>query len=216
MVTAEHLKTLLEKSVSLFLIVDPLGVIPLYTALTSNMLREEKRKININTSITVVTILILSAFVGKYLLELFSLDIYSFQVAGGLILFALGIEMVHALESPMKRKKEEEEEASIRLKREEPIWIIPLSIPMLTGPVTISTMIIFFSEARGLIDKLWLLLTALFIGISVFLVLTFSDRIERALGKAGINVMSRLVGLILLGMAIKMIVLGIKGIWLNF
>ena len=213
MLTTEHLRDLLEKSISLFLIVDPLGVIPLYTSLTANMSFPEKRRITRNTSLTVILVLIISAFLGRYILELFSLDIYSFQVAGGVILFALGMEMVHALDSPMKRRKEEEEEASQKIQRDEPIWIIPLSIPMLTGPVTISTMIIFFSEAKSLLDKLWLILTAFLIGLSVFLTLSFSRGIERALGRSGINVLSRLMGLILLGMAVKMVVLGIRGIW---
>ncbi len=204
---------LLEMSISLFMIIDPIGVVPLFTSLTSGMSMEDKNRIIRNTSITVFSVLLISAFFGKYILSMFSINLPAFQVAGGIILLILALEMLHAFDSPMKRKPEEGEEATVRVQRDEPIWIIPLAIPMLTGPATMSTVIIYFSKFHDTLSIAWFLLTFLIIGITVFLVLKFANEITAKLGRAGINVMTRIMGLLLLAISIEMIVKGIKEIW---
>ncbi len=204
---------LLEMSISLFMIIDPIGVVPLFTSLTSGMSMEDKNRIIRNTSITVFSVLLISAFFGKYILSMFSINLPAFQVAGGIILLILALEMLHAFDSPMKRKPEEGEEATVRVQRDEPIWIIPLAIPMLTGPATMSTVIIYFSKFHDTLSVVWFLLTFLIIGITVFLVLKFANEITAKLGRAGINVMTRIMGLLLLAISIEMIVKGIKEIW---
>ncbi len=210
-----HLKTMLEMSISLFIIMDPIGVLPLYTSLTNGLEETDKRKIAYKTSITVVIVLLISAIGGKAILKAFGVDIPSFRVAGGILLAILALQMLHATTSPIKRKSEEHEEASNKIQRDEPIWIIPLAIPMLTGPATMSTMILLYSQASSILEKIWLLFTSVILGIIVYLMLNSASYISSKLGKGGINLITRLMGLILLAIAVKMVVKGIKSMWYN-
>ena len=208
-------KELLEMAISLFIIMDPLGVVPLFVSLTRGMSKKERDAIALKTSLTVMITLITVELVGRKILAFLGVNLPSFQVAGGIILTILALEMLHAFDSPMKRKQEEHEEASLKAQKDEPIWLIPLAIPMLTGPATMSTAMLFFAKAGTLTQKLTLVSISFLLGLIVYVVLRWATAIANKLGKAGINVMTRLMGLVLLTIAVDMIVKGVRELWIH-
>jgi multiple antibiotic resistance protein len=198
-------RTSAEIATALFVITDPLATIPIFITLTSGQSTEERKRTANITAITVATVLVLSVFIGEPLLRIFGVSIASFRVGGGIVILLMAISMLNARLSRTVSTPEEVQEGT---EKEDPA-VVPLGIPLLAGPGAISTIVIYAHQAKDVYDTLFLVVAGLFVGFAVWASLRMADPIRKLLGKTGINIISRLLGLVLAAVAVEFIVGGL-------
>jgi len=196
----------LQIAVTLFSIMDPFGLIPLFLAFTSGQSDEQRSKIIGRSVIATAIILVISALAGKYILSFFGIDIHSFQVAGGILLLIIALNMLQAKGSMLKTTPTEEDEAI----EKEDVSVVPLAMPLLAGPGTISMIIVFSTSMESTLEKLILVGIIIIVSLTVWPILLLSKWIGQKLGSTGINITVRIMGLILASIAVKFILEGIK------
>lgn len=204
----EDTSDVIKFGITLLSIINPLGAIPVFLGFTKNHKNLNIKKVSYTTSIAVITTLLVSLFLGQTLLNFFGISIASFTIGGGLLLFTMAFSMISAHQSNAKINTEEIR--SFDFERE--IGIIPLAIPLLSGPGAISTSIIYSKGFSHLSHWVGAVIVILIIGFIIKLILSYADKIGDKLGQIGLNVMTRIMGLILLSMSIEMIAGGIKEI----
>jgi MarC family membrane protein len=193
---------------AIFSVVDPLGVVPVYIAMTADDSRAHKRHTALRASITMAVALIVFAAVGGFILKFFGISIGAFRVAGGVLLFLLAVDMLRAQPSRTRTTPEEELEG-----REKPdVSIFPLAIPMLSGPGSFATVMVLISRAHNLWEQLIVGLAIVVTAGITFVILIFSSGAARRLGKTGINVLHRVMGLLLAAIAVQFVVDGCKDV----
>lgn len=195
-------------SITLISIINPLGAIPVFLGFTKNHKNLNIKNVT-NTCATASAITILVSLVfGQMLLNFFGISVASFTIGGGFLLFTMAFSMISGHQSTTRINTEEIR--SFDFERE--IGIIPLAIPLLSGPGAISTSIIHAKNFTTTTHWILVTLTVLFIGILIKIILSYAETIGERLGQIGLNVMTRIMGLILLSMSIEMIASGIKAI----
>jgi len=194
---------------SLFSIVNPFSAIPTFVSLTGNVPVRERRRMIGQTSIAVFLILSVSYLTGEGLLRFFSISVSSLRVAGGLVILSMAWSMLHAKISGTKQTEEEVQEGSER----PAVAIVPLAMPLLAGPGSISLMIIAAGRSGGMQSHLFAILAALLLATSVWVILQAAGPIASRLGKTGMNVATRFMGLILAATAIEFITSGLSVIF---
>lgn len=190
--------------VALLALVNPLGAVPIFISLTQQYTRAERRKTIITAATSVAVVIVVSGVLGQQIIDFFGISIGSLQVGGGLIILLTALNMLNAKSGGM-RTPEEESEAETKAN----IGVVPLAIPFLTGPGSISTVIVYAHSMHGWLQYLGLFLAALAMAALVVLSLSLSSRIARLLGQTGINVATRLMGLILAALAVEIIANGL-------
>jgi multiple antibiotic resistance protein len=195
--------------VSLFSIVNPLSAIPIFTGLTQGVPRVELRKITRQTSLSVFLILTMSYLAGEAVLRFFSISVASLRVAGGVLIFAMAWSMLQATVSRAKQTTEEAAEAPER----QSIAVVPLAMPLLAGPGSISLMIIIAGRTDGLMNHGIIVLGTALLALTTWIVLLTAGPIAKALGRTGLNVATRFMGLILAAIAVEFITSGLLEIF---
>lgn len=195
--------------IALLAIVNPLGAIPIVLALTSNASQSEHRKITRVTVISVTIILFVSLLLGEPILQLFGISINSFRVGGGILILLMAISMLHARESPVRFTQEEASEGENRTS----VAVVPLSMPLLAGPGSISTVILYANKSDSIWHYVYMGLDILLLVFILRLAFQFIPWISKHISQTGINVFSRVMGLILAAIAIEFIANGIKGLF---
>jgi multiple antibiotic resistance protein len=198
---------LLKPLVALLAIVNPIGAVPFYLHFTQNMNALQRRRTIHVASITAFLVIAVSAIAGLRIIEFFGISIASFQVGGGLLLLISAVNMLNANQA--ESRGSDVGEGRDRADAGDSIAVVPLTIPLLTGPATISTMVIYAQKTRTVFEHAVLVGYGVVIGIATFIVFTASGRIARVLGQTGINVMTRLMGLILAAMAVELLADGL-------
>ena len=195
---------LLKTGMGLLAILNPLGAVPLFLGLTTGQSRTTRLRTARLATVAVVCILTAATWFGHPILAFFGVRIASFRVGGGILLLLMSISMLQARLSAAKQTEEEAVEAEGR----DSVGVVPLGIPLLAGPGAISLAIV---EAQGVSPTLKLALTGIIcvIGLIIWIVLRLSDPLGRVLGRTGINIVTRLMGLLLAAVAIEMIVSGL-------
>jgi len=201
----EYLKFL----VALVSIANPIGVIPVFISLTSSETLNERRKIALQTTLVFCSILLVILFVGEPLLAFFGITIASFKTAGGIIILLMAIAMVHGHVSRAKHTKEESLDAA----DSDSVAIVPMGIPLLAGPGTISTVIVSSHLASSMGQKIILGVEIVLVALLVWLCLNAAPYIARLLGKTGMNIVTRIMGLILAAIGIEFIANGLMGLF---
>lgn len=191
--------------ISLLFIVDPLGTIPLFATFTAHYTPQDRRKTARTASITMAAVLIVNVFCGELILKAFGISISSFKIGGGLLLLLMATEMMQARPIPSKHTPEEDRETEDRAA----IGIVPLGIPLLAGPGTISTVIIYSHKSSHPGHMAMLVLICLLIALTTWIAFLAANRIGKLLGRTGINIAIRLMGLILSAVAVEFIVGGL-------
>lgn len=191
---------LVKPLIALLAIVNPLGIIPFFILFTASFSAEQKKKTIIVSSISAFLVIALSTLIGADLLHFFGISIASFQVGGGMLLLLSSINMLNATTGAAKSTSDEVEEAADRAS----VAVVPLTIPLLTGPATISTVIIYASKTKSLWQHAVLIGYGVVVAAAAALCFLAAEPIARFLGKTGINVMTRLMGLILAALSIEM------------
>lgn len=201
--------SLFKISLALFAIVNPIGSVPIFISATNGWSDLDRARTAKTVAFTVFIVLTVSAFLGDKILDFFSVTIPSFQVGGGILLMLIAISMMHGKQSGARQTPEEAQ----TLAEHEVIAIVPLSIPLLAGPGAISNMIIAAQQNSSFAGHLSLIIPIFFICISILLVLRLSVAISHHLGTIGINIVTRLMGLILAAMAVEFIAHGLTGLF---
>src|SRR5208282_4848186 len=184
-------KTSAQIATALFVIADPVAAIPIFITLTSGNTAEERKRIASVTALTVATVLVSSIFLGQPLLRLFGISIASFRVGGGILILLMAISMLNARLSRTLSTPEEVQEGS---EKEDPA-VVPLGVPLLAGPGAISTMVIYAHQTKDVYDTAFLVFAGLLVALATWVSLRMADRIRKLLGRTGINIISRLLGL---------------------
>ena len=195
----------------LFAITNPVGAVPVFLSVTHDLSRKERLEIATKTAITVALTLITFALIGQWIFKFFGSSIDAFAIAGGILLFKMAMEMLSGKLSSVKISREETEEFSDEVVTLEEVAIIPLAIPLISGPGAITTVMIYMAKSDSIPEKAVVLVSIAAIAITVWFVLCSANRVKAKLGRVGIKVMTRMMGLILTSMAVQMIINGIKG-----
>jgi multiple antibiotic resistance protein len=194
--------------VALLAIVNPIGVVPFFIHFTQNFSRAQRQRTIRVSAFSAFLVIAISALAGLKLIEFFGISLASFQVGGGTLLLISSIQMLNA--QPAETRKEDVSEGSSKADAGASIAVVPLTIPLLTGPATISTMVIYADKTRHWWELAVLVGYGVVVALVTFVVFTASGRIARALGTTGINIMTRLMGLILAALAVELLADGLQ------
>lgn len=197
---------LVKATLALFAIVDPVGVIPLFLMATHGYTLAQSRSAARIAALTVLGVLTLFTFLGEPLLLFLGIRLAAFSVAGGLLLLLLALSMVQARVSPQRQTQDEAEEAE----EKEAVGVVPLGVPLLAGPGAITHMIVAAGATKGeILHQTALLIPVALVALSVWLAFRAAPAIARRLGKTGIHVVTRLMGLIIAAISVEMIASGL-------
>jgi len=192
--------------IALFVILDPFAAIPIFLALTRNYTTNERRHIANITSLTVVIVLITASLTGETLLHTMGTSLASFRVGGGIVLLLMALAMLRALPDRVRTTPAEEAEAEDR----NAIAVVPLAIPLLAGPGSISTVIIEIHRSSAEYHGLMAIAIIALVCLILWLVLRAASAIGRILGQTGLNIINRLFGLILAAIAVEIMANGLR------
>ena len=200
---------LFKITVALFAVVNPIGSVPIFISATDGWSTQDRAKTAKTVALTVFTVLAVSAFLGDKILDFFGISIPSFQVGGGILLMLIAISMMHGKQSGAHQTPEEAQTLAER----KVTAVVPLSIPLLAGPGAISSMIITAQQNSSFAGHLALIVPIFIIAITIWLVLRLSVSISNQFGSIGINIVTRLMGLILAAMAVEFVAHGLIGLF---
>lgn len=194
---------------SFFTLTNPLGTMPVFLTMTNGMSDPERKAIVRRATIVSFITLMVFTFSGQFLFKFFGISSNGFRIAGGFIIFKIGFDMLQARYSNAKLKEEEVKTYA------DDISITPLAIPMLCGPGAIANAIMLMDDASTLTLKGTLIGVIAFVYFVTFLILRASTRLVKVLGETGNNVMMRLMGLILMVIAVECFVSGLRPILID-
>jgi multiple antibiotic resistance protein len=195
--------------VTLLAIVNPLAIVPFFIHYTQGFSSVQKKQTIVTASFSAFLVIATSALLGLQILEFFNISLASFQVGGGMLLLISAMNMLNAQPAEAKAQTHEMEEGAEKAAMGASIAVVPLTIPLLTGPATMSTVVIYAEKAQSVMQLTLLVGYGVVIGLATALCFSLADPISRVLGKTGINVMTRLMGLILAALAVEVMADGL-------
>lgn len=195
--------------ITILAIVNPLACVPFFIHYTQGFSREQRTRTIYTASFAAFVVIAASALLGLQILEFFGISLASFQVGGGMLLLIASMNMLNAQPAEVKRDSEEMQDAEAKAALGSSIAVVPLTIPLLTGPATMSTVVIYAEKAQTVLQHAALVGYGIVIGLATALCFALADPIARVLGKTGINVMTRLMGLILAALAVEVMADGL-------
>ena len=199
---------LLKTFVILFVVIEPITLVPIFGALTRGADKGFRRRMAVKSTAIAAGIFVFFALVGQRLLDVLGVSVDAFKIGGGLLLFMAAVDMVFARQSGMRTTTvREQDEARYR----EDISVFPLAFPLLAGPGALATLLLLLGDLGNDIQSIALLLVVAFAVLLIALVMMLmTTPIMRLLGVTGANVVSRLLGVILVALAVQFVVDGIK------
>jgi multiple antibiotic resistance protein len=194
---------------SIFVVVSPISGVVTFISLTSKMTHNEKNEIAKKSVTLACLIALFFALIGSIILKLFNISVDSLRVAGGLLLFSIAFDMMHA---KVSRESITEEEISQSQERED-IWIFPIGLPLLTGPGAISAVIVLMGSTENIEQKIIILISIILTFVICLYIFLFSRRIHKFIGYNGMLVFTRLMGLLLAALAVDLTSTGLRNIF---
>jgi multiple antibiotic resistance protein len=185
--------------ITLLAVVNPLAALPFFIHYTQGYSLAQRRRTIMIAARTVFIVIATSALLGLHLLAFFGISLASFQVGGGMLLLTSALSMLNAQPAEARSTADEIQDSAARAS----IAVVPLTIPLLTGPATMSTVVIYADKAHGVLQNAALIAYGAIVALIVVLCFTLAERIAGWLGKTGINVMTRLMGLVLAAIAVE-------------
>ncbi|MCM2342277.1 MarC family protein [Rhodoferax sp.] len=195
----------LKPLVTLLALVNPLAIVPFFIHYTQDFTREQRHRTIWIASFSSFVVIATCALMGLHILEFFGISLASFQVGGGMLLLTSALAMLNAQPAEAKSNEEEMHDAAARAS----IAVVPLTIPLLTGPATMSTVVIYADKAKTFWQLGTLVGYGVVIALATALCFSLANPIARGLGKTGINVMTRLMGLILAALSVEVMADGL-------
>jgi multiple antibiotic resistance protein len=189
---------------SLLAIVNPLGAVPLYIALTASYSRAQRGATLRRAIVTGTLVLALFVLAGTWILQFFGITRQAFQIAGGILFFAIGWDMLQARRSRVKTTEEEETESHLR----DDVGIIPLGLPTLAGPGAITTVIALNGQAVTLLDSVAVYIAIVLVMATCWVTLAAAPMLTRRISQTGMNVMTRLMGLLVMVIGAQFVING--------
>jgi multiple antibiotic resistance protein len=190
---------------SMLFIVDPIAAVPTYLVITQHETRQERQRTARRACIAMTVMLVVFAATGTLLFRAFGITLPAFRTAGGLILWFVAMDMLRG-----ERRTQEGREELLEGQAKEDVAVTPLAIPMLAGPGAISTVIVLSGQAHGLLESGVVYGSIVLTGIVSFLALRVGEPLLGRLGKTGIRVVTRIMGLILAAVAAQFVLSGVK------
>ncbi|MCI4331449.1 MAG: MarC family protein [Thermoplasmata archaeon] len=201
---------LLAVGVSVFALVDPVGALPFFVSLTEGFPDADRRIVLGRAVLVLGSILGIFALVGRFLFAAFGFTLAAFEIAGGIILFLVAVEMLTGGTRSTKMTDAEREEA---LARRDEISVVPLGIPLLAGPGAISTVMIYEGNAGGDVFEIVAVFAAIAATtVATWLILGYGQRILRVIGRVGVMALTRVMGLLLAAVAVQFVINGLVSI----
>ncbi|AXX92086.1 amino acid transporter [Malaciobacter molluscorum LMG 25693] len=192
--------------IGIMAIFSPLSAIPIFISLTATSSQEDKNQTAKTVALAAGIAGIVSVWIGEYILLFFGISIAAFKIAGGILLLLMSINMLNAEIPKAKHTKNELEEAKNTSKE---IAIVPLAIPLIAGPGAISTIIIFSQKSHSFMHLIIMSLIITTLALYIWGILRMSTYINKKLGITGINVVSRVMGLLLASISVQFIISGL-------
>lgn len=194
------LNTFLQIFLTVFIVIDPIGIVPLFISATNRMTEAQKKRTIWKAVAVAFVVLGIFTLAGRFILSFFGISPGSFYVAGGTLFFLISIDMLFGQPKRTKTSKEEEEEDSSS------VAVFPLAIPMIAGPGTITTLMLYSADAPSYLTITLLLFGAIVLSLAGVTLAMFSSRIVlRILGRTGVSVVERMMGIVLSGLAIQFV-----------
>ena len=195
--------------ITLMAIVNPLACVPFFIHYTQGFSRAQRQRTILVSSLTAFIVIAASALLGLQILEFFGISLASFQVGGGMLLLTSALSMLNAQPAEARANADEVQDAEAKAAVGASIAVVPLTIPLLTGPATMSTVVIYAEKAKTMFQLSTLVGYGVVIGLATALCFAMATPIARVLGRTGINVMTRLMGLILAALAVEVMTDGL-------
>lgn len=192
---------------SIFSIVDPFAALPVYLALTGRESEASRKRIAARAAFTCLAVLCTFAAFGPALFRFFGITIPAFRIAGGLLLFGVAMEMMHAKVSETKTTEAETQDAATK----DDVGLIPVGIPLLSGPGAIASVMMLSGSVGSATERGVLFAAIALVAAVCWGVLRFAGPVARLLGKTGMNLIGRIMGLILAAVAIQFVLDGVQG-----
>jgi multiple antibiotic resistance protein len=191
---------------ALLVILNPFAVIPIFLSLTAGYSSGERQRAVTIAAVTVLAVLSLAAIFGDAMLAMLGTSLPSFRVGGGIVLLLMALSMLRAQPDSMRTTRAETAVAE----RSESVAVVPIAIPLLAGPGSISTVIIEMHRPGATSHILWVVLVLLLVSLVLWMVLRLATPIGKALGPIGLNILNRLFGLILSAIAVEIMANGLR------
>ncbi|CAG9200110.1 Multiple antibiotic transporter [Paraburkholderia sabiae] len=202
---------IIKSFISLLALINPVGAIPFFLSLTSQQsVAEQRRTIRI-ASISVFCVIAVTTLLGQQIIRFFGISIGALEVGGGIIMLLMSISMLNAQVGNARSTPEERHEAEMK----DNIAVVPLAIPLLTGPGSISTVLVYSATYPHWYERISLIVIGAVIAALCFGSLSLAEPIARWVGRTGINIGTRLMGLMLSALAVEFIVNGLKALLPN-
>lgn len=192
--------------VSIFAIVNPVGVIPTFVALTGGYSHKERKGVIVKAVLVGCGVLLLFGLAGETIFNVFSITIPAFRIAGGILIFKVAFDM---LQGERPKSDSNDHEIADALEREN-IGITPLGVPLLTGPGAITTVMILIASHDAAQDRLLIYGAVVLVFVASFILLFLGERLFGFLGRSGLQVFTRIMGLILAALAVQFVVNGVS------
>ena len=199
----------LKPLITLLAIVNPLAIVPFFIHYTQGFSPAQRKSTIYTAAFSAFCVIAVCAVLGLQILEFFNISLPSFQVGGGLLLLISALNMLNAQPAEAKPLTNELEEGAEKAAAGSSIAVVPLTIPLLTGPACMSTVVIYADRAQTLWQQAALIGYGVVIGLATVLCFSLADPIARVLGKTGINVLTRLMGLILAALSVEVMADGL-------
>lgn len=193
----------LKPLITLLAIVNPLAIVPFFIHYTQGFTLEQRRHTVWVSSFSCFVVIAISALAGLHILGFFGISLASFQVGGGMLLLISAMNMLNAQPAEAKTNTHELEDGAEKAAMGASIAVVPLTIPLLTGPASMSTVVIYAEKAKTIWQLTALLGYGVVIAVATAICFSLAEPIARVLGKTGINVMTRLMGLILAALSVE-------------
>ena len=188
--------------VTMFVVIDPIGIAPLFLALTQGMTPRQRRRIAIRATLTAAFVLALFAFFGEAVLGFVGISMPAFRIAGGILLFLTALDMLFERRTKRREGRTEAEEFN------DPS-VFPLAIPLMAGPGAIASVILLIGEKPGGEGLLTVLVITALTLLVMALILMASSYLDRVIGKTGIDVITRILGMLLAALSVQFVLDGL-------
>lgn len=203
----------LKPLITLVAIVNPLAIVPFFIHYTQGLDEAQRRQTIRTAAISTFVVIGACALIGLQVLDFFNISLQSFQVGGGLLLLISAMNMLNARPAEDRPNNGTLEAGAEKAAMGNSVAVVPLTIPLLTGPAAMSTVVIYADKAANIWQHIALLGYGVVVAVAVWAAFSLADPISRVLGKTGINVMTRLMGLILAALAIEVMAGGLVKIF---
>jgi multiple antibiotic resistance protein len=195
--------------IGLLAIINPIGAIPICMSMTGGASPRQRRQLARVVSLSVAIILFTALLLGERLLAVFGISIDSFRVAGGILVLLMAISMLHARQSEVRQTEQEADESTQRAS----VAVVPLAMPLLAGPGAISTVILYAHRGGGFSHYAAIGANIVLVSLLLWALLTLVPLVSRHVTQTGINIFTRVMGLILAAIAVEFLANGLKGLF---